>query len=468
MWGVIMFVVERVRTDAEIREQWEINSVVAELATACCKPALRAMIAAASQAATLRGRSLGVEILVNRDPRYRGLAHNADTPIGDLLFALADGRADRCYFVQPFNGLLFVFEVRHHSVRPALAEFCVAVERAIRTKLDGRRVRGMSFKWHPIKERAGRRPSGSSRFSDAELKGKNSDYSTDELRAAKLLVGAKPRNFLQQLAKIGKVRETDAKLPTALTEQLLAEHLVSKEYLVLCRKDSRTLCQVASVDDLNEKLVCATCGRKFSEELAQEIFAGTDKGKQLVTSSRWMTIWLTDLLIQAGLSKEAITWSATAGEDEIDIMTDELGLRIFFELKDREFGLGDAYSFAYKMNRYGGDLGVVVSTDRIAEEADKFFQEQRSKAEASIETLAAGQIEKGVRELIDKYSRVGVQRTLANLSDPLGINITPLVSAWMDTFVAGLSIWRRYTSPTSAEPALKEIELEIAPPVVSS
>jgi hypothetical protein len=101
---------------------------------------------------------------------------------------------------------------------------------------------------------------------------------------------------------------------------------------------------VASVDDLNVvsggKLVCATCGRKFSEELVHEIFAGTDSGKHLITSSRWMTIWLTDLLIQAGLAKENIVWSATSGDDEIDIMTDELGLRIFFGLQGQGIWVG--------------------------------------------------------------------------------------------------------------------------------
>lgn len=425
-----MFVIERVRAAAEIREQSEMNTVVNTLAAAGHRPVLRSMVTAATHVAALHESSLGVDILASRDPRYRALQQQADAPIGDLLFTGTEGFADRCYFVQPFNATLFVFEIRHHSIATGLPDFCTAVEQAIRSRLDGRRVRGMNFTWNPIKERIKPRPAGSSRFLNTELKTKNPDYSSEELRAARLLVGSDARNFVLQLAKIGKVRETDAKLPTALIEQLQAEHLLSKEYLVLCKKDSHTLCQVANADDLKEivsgKFVCTTCGRKFSDETVLEIFAQTPFGKQLVSSSRWMTIWITDLLIQAGLSKETIAWSATSGDDEIDIMTDELGLRIFFELKDREFGLGDAYPFSYRMDRYGGDVGVVVSTDKIAEKAYKFFREQQSKSTASIETLAAERVEKGLRELIDKYSRVGVQRTLASLSEPLGINIVPV------------------------------------------
>jgi hypothetical protein len=433
-----MFVVERVYAVAEIRGQDEIDSIVDALATAGFQPALRSMTAAAAKVATLGGRRLGVGVLVNREPRFRTSTTHVDAPIGDLMFAVTEGIADRCYFVQPFSNRLFVFELRHHCVPSRLTEFCAAVERAVRARLDGRRVRGMDFSWAAVKEPIARQVPGSSRFPDAELKTKKPEYSEDELRAARLLVGAEARSFLLQLAQIGKVRAADAKLPPALIESLLGEHLLSKEYLVLCRKDSRTLCQVTNVEDLNVvsggKLVCATCGRKFGEELVHEIFAGTDSSKQLVTSSRWMTIWLTDLLIQAGLAKEKIVWSATAGDDEIDIMTDELGLRILFELKDREFGLGDAYPFAYRLDRYGGNLGIVVSTDKIAQEAEKFFHEQRSKSAASIETLAAERIETGVRDLVDKYSRAGAQRVLNNLSVPLGINIGPLVSNWMDMF----------------------------------
>jgi hypothetical protein len=268
------------------------------------------------------------------------------------------------------------------------------------------------------------------------------------------------------LAQLGKVRATDAKLPPKLVDELLAEQLLRKEYLVLCRKDSRTLCQVENLADLGTvsggKLTCATCGRKFSEEIVLEIYAGTDAGKRLMTSSRWMTVWLTDLLIQAGVARETIEWSATAGEDEIDIMTDALGLRLFFELKDREFGLGDAYPFAYRVDRYGGSLGVVVSTDKIAEEAEKFFQEQRSKSSVSIDTLAGDNIQSGLRDLIDRYSRLGVLQLLSDLSGRFGINIVaPIVSKWMEMF-AGAYRQGRYRPPVPQSE--EQAAAKVAPP----
>jgi hypothetical protein len=445
-----MFIIERVRAEAEIREQSEIDIIVAELDSGGYRPLLRSMVGAAKTAATLGMFDLRVDALSSS--RLRLTPQTRKLLIGDLLFSRAGQISDRCYFVQPTASSLQVFEVRHHSVPTGLSQICGAIEQAARKRLDGRRVRGMNFIWQPrlIRQRSAQRVGSSSRFRDTDLKAKKAEYSEDELRAARLLVGIEARNLILQLAQIGKVRAADAKLPPALIEQLQNEHLLSKEYLVVCRKDSHTLCQVASVEDLNEvsggKLVCATCGRKFSDELFHEIFAGTETGKQLVTSSRWMTIWLTDLLVLAGIARGAILWGATAGEDEIDIMTDALGLRIFFELKDREFGLGDAYSFAYRLDRYDGSLGVVVSTDRIAGEAEKFFQEQRSKSAASIETLAGTGIEAGIRERIDKYSRYGIGQVLADYSDHIGINIAAVVSGWMDMF-SGMLRSGRYKPP---------------------
>lgn len=448
-----MFTVERTRASAEIREQSEIDGIINELTAAGHKPVLRSMVGAARKAATLPEQGLGVEMLAARDPRFRTAGSDVHAPVGDLLFTTSENVADRCYFVQPFHDRLFVFEIRHHCVPSGLQEFCGAVERAIRARVDGRRVRGMDFTWHTIKEKSPRPTAGSSRFPDTPLKTKKPEYSDEELRAAKLLVAAEPRNMLLQLAQIGKIRAADAKIQPLFIKQLLEEHLISKEYLVVCKKDSRTLCQIVDIkyltEDSGSKLTCATCGRKFNEELVHEIFAVTDMGKQLIAGSRWMTIWLTDMLVQAGLAKEEIAWSATAGDDEIDIMTDELGLRILFELKDREFGLGDAYPFAYRVDRYGGNVGIVVSTERVAAEAEKFFQEQRSKAAASIETAVGETIEPVLRALIDKYSRVGVQQVLTNLAGPLGLNIAPLVNSWMEMFALAFRAGR-YKPPTTA------------------
>ncbi|MGA9932429.1 MAG: hypothetical protein WCF61_09270 [Terriglobales bacterium] len=62
-----MFVIERVRAAAEIREQSEMNTVVNTLAAAGHRPVLRSMVTAATHVAALHESSLGVDILASRD-----------------------------------------------------------------------------------------------------------------------------------------------------------------------------------------------------------------------------------------------------------------------------------------------------------------------------------------------------------------------------------------------------------------
>jgi hypothetical protein len=144
------------------------------------------------------------------------------------------------------------------------------------------------------------------------------------------------------------------------------------------------------------------------------------------------TIWITDLLVTAGIPKADVAWNATASEDELDLMVDVLGPRVFFELKDREFGLGDAYPFSYRVARYGGVFGVVVTTDKVAGEAKKFFDEQRPNMRAQIVYLEGqGTIEQEANNLIDQVSRNGVMLLLSELAESLPLDLIPVMNAWM-------------------------------------
>lgn len=298
----------------------------------------------------------------------------------------------------------------------------------------------MSFSWQPIKEVGQRRFLSRARFyPEAKLSLKQPDYTTEEAAAARLLVHQPTRAFLLRLAQIGKARSADAAqdVEGIPLEELRERGLLRKEFLVLCRKDNRTICTTESAGELEttlgSKLTCATCGRAFKDEIVQEIHAITDSARHLLSGSRWMSIWLTEVLQASGVKREAVHWNPEAGGDELDIMTDALGPRVFFELKDREFGLGDAYPFVYRVSRYGGGFGVVVSTDHIAEDAKKFFDEQSRSIEARIVLIeGAASIEAGVSKLVDQVSRSGVIQLIRELSEQIAFDPTALLNAWMD------------------------------------
>jgi hypothetical protein len=111
-------------------------------------------------------------------------------------------------------------------------------------------------------------------------------------------------------------------------------------------------------------------------------------------------------------------------------MVEAWGIRVFFELKDREFGLGDAYAFASRVARYQGSRGVVVSTDRIAEEAQRFLNEQRASTRIRVNCLSGSEaLPDAIHSLVAKLARRHVWSGLFAISSSLGIDVAQLLKA---------------------------------------
>jgi hypothetical protein len=254
--------------------------------------------------------------------------HFAESTVGEIFFL--GSPSERVYLLQPDGARLHAWEIRNHSIPSALAEFLALAESAAKSTLDGRRLRGMSFEWRQTTERdpgfsayrgiaVRPRPAGT-----PVLTTRPAEYTTEELAAARLLIAPEVRNFLLELARLGKARSIDSGLKPEATAILLSGNIIRREFLMLCKQDFHTICKISDRSEAEGKtgsnFTCTVCGRLFKDELLQEIFGLTELGKGLLTSSRWMAIWVTHLLTEAGIPKDLILWNATAGEDELDVM----------------------------------------------------------------------------------------------------------------------------------------------------
>ena len=426
-----MFIFESRQASAELREQREVDLVINALEKKGYLPILRHMLAAVANGISVKQNLLPVDILTER--RRSTLVISTT---GDLLF-----RDEHAFLIQPVNRRLQVWEIRHHICASTINEFCQDVEDSIRSMLDGRRVRGMNFTWRTIKDKMFRRYSiGERYYQEVKLDTKPAEYTQEEAVASRMFLQPNARIFLLRLAQVGKARASDiaSESDKLLINDLLKHNLIRKEFLILCRKDSHTICTVQNPLEIIEasggSLNCAVCGRLLKDELIEEIYALSENGRKLITGSRWMSIWVTEILLSScGLEKDKILWNVVVGGDELDIMTDALGPRVFFELKDREFGLGDAYPFAYRVSRYGGRYGVIVTTDKVADEAKKFFEEQSKDMRGGIIPLE-GVIaaEERMPQMIDHFSRTGILQLLRQLTETWAIDPTPILTAWMD------------------------------------
>jgi hypothetical protein len=101
-----------------------------------------------------------------------------------------------------------------------------------------------------------------------------------------------------------------------------------------------------------------------------------------------------------------------------------------------------------------GIYGVVVTTGKVAEEAKRFFREEKPDKSTSFETIEGHKAFEGsIRSLVDRYSRVGVTESLSEMSEIAGINVIPVVEAWMSAVASRTKVASVATPLVSTAPA---------------
>lgn len=173
-------------------------------------------------------------------------------------------------------------------------------------------------------------------------------------------------------------------LPTAdrdrtdeLQTLLRTARLIQSEVVAVCTKTQAQTARAASQALLTEMsaqgLRCA-CGRPIAEERIEEALTPTDLGRSLLDKSRWLTILVVAELEAVGVPLNNILIEQQLGGDEIDCIANISGELVLFELKDKDFNLGNAYSFGAKIGIIRPSYSVIVSTEKIGNDAKDHFQ----------------------------------------------------------------------------------------------
>lgn len=327
-----------------------------------------------------------------------------------------------------------------------LDEFCNDISEAVKKNFDGRRIRGMGFDWKKYdrtKDRSESHPyfvdetgyyRNYARGSEKEMKFTLPDYSEEDVKAVEFLVDEKIRAFVIELAKLRKVKKTDAEKSISdneILQKLLEIELMSKEFLITCKQNQHAICTVPSLEELKDKdsLKCSVCGRSFLDETSSEIYSISEKGRKLINNSTWMSVWITECLIRHGIKKEKIQWNLEGNGEELDILVEDYNQKIFFELKDREFGIGDAYPFAFRVERYQGRLGIIATTDKVSVDAKKFLNEQPRLSYRFLEQSMG--IENGLDDLVKGIVSSDIKDHIDSISGIVGLNYHTLIDSWI-------------------------------------
>jgi hypothetical protein len=343
-----------------------------------------------------------------RDPDFNDAELFYDAPSGVLVYLI---NSPSTILSGPGN-----FEARRQverSLGPAAAEVATGVlvgavgpnsddlkfltevfttdfESALRSSIDGRRARHLQFNWQALTGRVQKRTLPHIRDTDEEISIRFvSPSQIDDTTLSRVEILADPivRIMLREIGESGFARHGDL-LGRRGKRQEDFEYAISKakefglvesEYLLQCKKTSAQLIRIKDIDQLSRSEIsdfrCANCNRPFAEEMTSEGYKLSTVGRELVNGSHWMTIWITKRLFDLGVSSDAILWNVEESGEEVDLVLEHVDRLWIFELKDREFGAGDAYPFNYRKVRYKADEAVVITTEKVATDARRVFSE---------------------------------------------------------------------------------------------
>ena len=188
--------------------------------------------------------------------------------------------------------------------------------------------------------------------------------------------------------------------------------------VVVCNKSQAQTLRVrnrASLEEVAQKGFRCGCGRAILDEKIAEALSIAELGLQLLDGSRWFSLILADELASLGVPSDRLLLEQEMGGDELDCLADVQGELVFFELKDKEFSLGNAYSFGAKIGLVRPDESVIVTSEYVGNDAKEHFEraqlaEQRDRRYRPGETSKGVQYIEGLQDL-----RGGLERLLTEI-----------------------------------------------------
>lgn len=223
----------------------------------------------------------------------------------------------------------------------------------------------------------------------AEGRGAPAEPSADEIAATEILREKASRVMAIAIKASGGllVRDVYKQLPhepreqvDSLVEGLKTAKLVDSEIVVVCSKTQSQVTRAphrSVIEEIAAKGLKCACGRSLADERTEEALTITDLGRSLLDKARWLTIILIQELGRLGVPRDAMLVEQNVGGDEIDCLANISGELTLFELKDKEFNLGNAYSFGAKIGIIRPAHPVVVTTEHVGNDAKEHFVKAR-------------------------------------------------------------------------------------------
>ena len=231
----------------------------------------------------------------------------------------------------------------------------------------------------------------SERFNELRAEGREPapEPSRQELRAAELLQDRVARTLTLAIKASGGLLVRDLLKQVSadahdriegLTDNLKDTRIIESEIVVVCTKTHGQITRSPSrevINELSEKGIKCACGKPLNEERMEEALTITELGRSMLDKSHWLTILLVEELCAVGLTRDAVLLEYSPVDDGVNCIANISGEVTLFDLTEREFNLGDAYSMGAKIGVVRPQHPVIVTTERVGSDAKEHFVRAR-------------------------------------------------------------------------------------------
>lgn len=234
----------------------------------------------------------------------------------------------------------------------------------------------------------------SRRFGELKEEGKASPPppSSEEIRAADVLSDRATRTLAIAIRQASgllvgdlsrQLAQDDRSRAAEIRKSLEDNQIITAETVVICKKTSAQIAKVPDAAALarfaSEGLKCA-CGNSIDDEKVDTAVSISERGRSLLDGNHWFTVLLIHTLLEFDVPLDKILVDQLSGGDEMDCIADISGEVTLFELKDKEFNLGNAYSFGAKIGIIEPEHPVIVTTEYVGNDAKEHFAKSRRRA----------------------------------------------------------------------------------------
>lgn len=342
---------------------------------------------------------------------------------------------------------LGIISANKSTAQNLLRKYVKQFETSLKTGIDGRRSRYMTLTWYkfPENDKVDTHVSYYKSFTYPLM----SDLETT---AALQLTDSESRLVLRKIAshdstKIFDIKGDQKHMVTDIISKLISWELVASKFIIICKKNSMAIASVESKEEITGenviRLSCPHCSRKFSEETIKESFVLSELGRKMNDGSHWMTVLITNTLLESGIPEKSIIWNLTEDSEEVDCVVQFLDKTWIFELKDRNFESGDAHPLSYRAVKFKANKIVIFTTGNVTKEARKVFQDlslQSYNKVGGVPLYIEGvpSLKPAIDTLIKNETLLHVQDKARKISQITGVDCSPIFSTLLGKYVIEL------------------------------